>query len=50
MIITTVFNKNYMTFEYCTKQPTQMFELNLNMLIYEKPRLKNSMDRNLNHP
>ena len=39
-----------MAYEYYIKQPTQMVELKLYMLIDKNPRLINTLERSVNHP
>ena len=39
-----------MTYENYNKQPRQMVELKLNMLIDNDPHLINALDRSFNHP
>ena len=41
---------NNKTYEYYIKQPMQMVELNLNMIINNDPHLINALDRSINHP
>ena len=50
MCITTVSNKKYLAHEFDIKQPKQMLELKLNMIIDENFRLINARDKNANHP
>ena len=39
-----------MTYECYTKRLMQKVELNMNMILDEKPKLINSIDRGVNHP
>ena len=39
-----------MNYDCIIKQPMQMVELNLNMIISENPRLRNALDRSIDHP
>ena len=50
MCITTISNKGYMTDDSHFKEPMQMVELKLKMIIVESPYLINALDRSVNHP
>ena len=49
MKISNINKRKYMTDEHYIKQPIQLFELDLNMIIYKTPYLINVLDRSLNH-
>ena len=49
MNIKTISNKRYKDYEFYIKQPMQMVESELNMIISENPHLINSLDRSINH-
>ena len=50
MIISTINDKKYMTYEYYIKQPMQAIELNLNLNLAKNPHLINSPNRSHIHP
>ena len=50
MNITTSSHEIYMTYECYNKQPMQMVQLNLNMIISKGPHLIKALDRSNNHP
>ena len=50
MNITTISKKRYMTYEFRHKQPMQMVEMKLNVILDENPHLINSLNRSVNHP
>ena len=50
MRITTISNKRYMTHDFYNKQPMQIFELKLSMIIDENPHLINALERSVIHP
>ena len=50
MNIITNSNEWYMTYEYYIKQPMQLVELNLNMIIAKNPHLINSLYWSIDHP
>ena len=50
MNITTISNKRYLTFENYIKQPMQLAELNLNLIISKNPHLIYALDGRINHP
>ena len=41
---------NIKTYEYFIKQPMQMVELNLKMIIINNPHPMNALDISINHP
>ena len=49
MIDTTISNKRYMTYECYIKQPMQMVELNLNMIIFKSPHLIKALEGSISH-
>ena len=50
MNIKTIGHKRFMRYEYYVKQPTQMIDLKLNLIIAKNPHLINSLGRSINHP
>ena len=50
MNIKTISDKRYSNYEYYIKQPTEMVELILNLIIAQKPHLIHSLERSFNHP
>ena len=49
MCITSVSKKRHMTFELYSKEPMQMVEMKLNMIIDENPHLIKTLETNVNH-
>ena len=50
MKITTNINMIYMNSKYYLKEPMQMVERRLNMIIAKNPQLTNSLNRGSDHP
>ena len=48
--VTTLVNKRWMNYKYYIKQPMQMVEIILNMILSKNPYLLNVLDRSINHP
>ena len=49
MKIKTISNMIYMKYKYYLKQPMQMIERRLNMIIAKHPQLRNSLSRDSDH-
>ena len=49
MFNTTISNKRYKSSEFQIKQPLQMVELKLHIIIDGNPHLINALDRSVNH-
>ena len=48
--ITTISKKRYTTYEFYSKQPVQMVELKMNMIIDNNRHHRKALDRSVKHP
>ena len=49
MCNTTISNKIYTALEFYSKEPLQMVDLKMNMIIDDKPHFKNANERSVKH-
>ena len=50
MNIKTIIDKRYMKYEFYIKQPKELIEFYLSMILAKNPHVLNSLDRRFNHP